>query len=76
MDPDSGKLYTPDEVKEMTDEERAKLNWISQQEFDTLRSIDEDQRVKTLDTIRKADRSKRKRQRQQQKNSRRKNRNR
>ncbi len=76
MDPNSGELYTDTEVEAMTPEERAKLVWISQQEFNQLRMVVETERPTALKRIRNAEKAKNKRRRQHQKLARRKNRNR
>jgi len=74
MDPDSGKLYTEEQVEVMTQEERDKLKWITRQEFDLLQPVEEKKRPRVLDQIREIDQEVRKRKRKAQKAARKKNR--
>jgi len=74
MDPDSGKLYTEEQVMEMTQEERDKLKWITRHEFDLLQPVEESKRPRILEQIREIDQEVRKSKRKAQKAARKKNR--
>ena len=74
MDPDSGKLYTEEQVMEMTQEERDKLKWITRHEFDLLQPVEESKRPRILEQIREIDQEVKKRKRKAQKEARKKNR--
>ena len=74
MNPDSGKLYTEDEVQAMTEEERSKLKYISRREYSLLQDVEEGARRRTLDKMRNAELDKAKKKRKAQKAARKKNR--
>ena len=74
MDPDSGKLYTEEQIEAMTPEERDKLKWITHQEFNLIQPVEEKQRPRVLEQIREIDQEVKKRKRKAQKAARKKNR--
>lgn len=74
MDPDSGKLYSQEEVEAMTAEERKKLTWISRREYNYLQDVPEDDRPKELKKIRSKAKKAKKKKRKQARASRKKNR--
>ena len=74
MEPNTEKLYTEDEVKKMTTEERSKLLWVSRQEFEALKEVEEGKRKKALLKMRKKKDKKKKAKRKAQRKARKKNR--
>lgn len=74
MDIDSGKLYTPEEVARMSKEARAKLTWISSDEFKAMRTIPERDRPRALKEMRAKEQAVKKAKRKAQKKARKKNR--
>lgn len=74
MNPDSGKLYTPDEVDAMTEKERDHLTWISKAEWAKLSRIEEDERPRILQELRAQEQKFKANKRKAQKQARKKNR--
>lgn len=74
MDPDSGKLYSQEEVEAMTPDERKKLTWISRREYQALLDVEEDDRPKELKKLRSREKKAKKKKRKQARASRKKNR--